>query len=107
MPQAAKNSDAAKDFIAFFSTPKYEGAIATDAGNLTAIKDGPAPTNLESVQTLLNNVPTRTVFDGVSGEYFAKVFDPAFGDLWLGKSTPAQFLSTLEGTQAQFWETQP
>lgn len=106
VPTAAKNAEAAKSFIAFFSSPKYQEGIATEANNLTALVDGPAPKNLEDVQSIVNESSLRLPFDGQGGTFFAKVFDPAFGDLWLGKTTADQFIETMTSGSADYWAAQ-
>ena len=106
VPSAANNPDAAKQFIAFFSSKEYAGKIATEAGNLTALKNGPAPTNLEGVQKDLDSTSTRIAFDGSNGQLFAKVFDSAFNDLWLGKSTPQEFIEASKKGQIDYWKSQ-
>jgi raffinose/stachyose/melibiose transport system substrate-binding protein len=106
VPTAAKHADAAKDFIAFFSSPKYQDKIATEANNLTALVDGTAPANLEAVQATVNDNELRIPFDGRGGEFFSKVFDPAFGDLWLGKTTAEEFIDTMTKGSAEFWNAE-
>ncbi|MGO4680733.1 ABC transporter substrate-binding protein [Microbacterium sp. 2MCAF23] len=106
VPTAAKNADAAKAFIAYFSSEKYEGKIATEASNLTALKDGQAPAELASVQEVLSKAAPRVTFDGEGGNYFSKVFDPAFGDLWLGKTTADQFVANGKAAHVQYWKAQ-
>lgn len=105
VPKAAKNPDAAKAFIAFFSSTDQQGKIAARASNLTALKDGPAPTSLESVATSLSGATARVPFDGEAGDVFAKAFDPAFGDLWLGKSDTDQFIAAAKAKQIDYWKS--
>jgi raffinose/stachyose/melibiose transport system substrate-binding protein len=106
IPKKAKNAGAAEKFIAFFLQKKELSGIATTAMNLTPRADVPAPAGLEDAQKSLAAPTVRLPYDGVAGDWSAKVFEQNFLDLWHGKTSAAQFVAKCKADQAAFWKTQ-
>ncbi|AJF68968.1 ABC transporter substrate-binding protein [Streptomyces vietnamensis] len=106
VPKKAEHAEPAEKFIAFFMQKKQMAGMATKALNLTPREDIPAPAGLEAAQKTLSASTVRLPFDGVAGEWPAKVFSQNFLDLWHGKTTAAQFVAKCKADQVSYWKTQ-
>jgi raffinose/stachyose/melibiose transport system substrate-binding protein len=106
VPKKAKNSTAAEKFIAFFLQKKEVAGMATTAQNLTPRTDIPAPAALADAQQSLGAPTVRLAFDGVAGDWPAKVLDENYLDLWHGRTTAAQFVAKCKADQVTYWKTQ-
>jgi raffinose/stachyose/melibiose transport system substrate-binding protein len=106
IPKKAKNASAAEKFIAYFLQKKTLSGISTDALNITPRADIPAPAELADTQKALNANPVRLTYAGLGGDWQDKVFNPAFLDLWHGKTTAEQLVAKVKSDQVSFWKTQ-
>ncbi|GAA1963547.1 ABC transporter substrate-binding protein [Kitasatospora viridis] len=106
IPKKAKHAAAAEKFIAFFLQKKELTGISTTALNITPRADISAPPGLEDAQSTLNGPTVRLPYDGVAGDWPAKVFNQNYLDLWHGKLTAAQFVAKCKADQVTYWQTQ-
>ncbi|MFI0924827.1 ABC transporter substrate-binding protein [Streptomyces sp. NPDC021012] len=106
IPKKAEHAEPAEKFIAFFMQKKQMAGMATTALNITPREDIPAPAGLEAAQKALSGDTVRLPFDGVAGEWPAKVFSQNYLDLWHGKTTAAQFVAKSRADQVSYWKTQ-
>ncbi|MFJ4189296.1 ABC transporter substrate-binding protein [Kitasatospora sp. NPDC089509] len=106
IPKRAKNAGAAEKFIAFFLQKKQVSGMATTALNLTPRTDVPAPAGLEDAQKSLSAPTVRLPYDGVAGDWSAKVFEQNFLDFWHGQTDAARFTAKCKADQVAYWKTQ-
>ncbi|MET4003242.1 MULTISPECIES: ABC transporter substrate-binding protein [Arthrobacter] len=103
VPKKAKNTDAAKQFIAYFANKDRMGQISSVANNLSARPDVEAPATLKDVATILAENPTRLPNDGVSGDITDKGFNASFEKLFLGKLTAEQYVKEAKSAMVAYW----
>ncbi|PRA80373.1 ABC transporter substrate-binding protein [Microbacterium sp. MYb66] len=94
---ASKNQDEVASFLAFAMQKKYIDRIATDADNIPARIDSPAPAALEAAQAAIIDADAVSLdFDGiamVAPEWWNDVFLPLDDKLIGGSITGAEFLA--------------
>lgn len=106
VPKKADGSDAAQQFAAHLLNSDYQQALATDA-KVLPIRDGidVAP-ELTTVQKALSEADELyQQNDGIAfSGYNEKLFWPASDRLFLGKTTPEQFIQEMKAGQIEYWE---
>lgn len=108
MPKKAKNAEAAGKFATFFLGKKYQDAWGTEAKGLPLREDAATSPELAGVQASIKDADTyRQALDGVAFTgYNEKVFNPNSDKLFLGKSTPQEFVEAMASEQADYWKSQ-
>ncbi|MGW0767171.1 ABC transporter substrate-binding protein [Streptomyces sp. NPDC002676] len=106
IPKRAEHAEPAEKFIAFFMQKKQMSGMATTALNITPREDIPAPAGLADAQKALSAATVRLPFDGVAGEWPAKVLYENYLDLWHGRTTAAKFVAKCKDDQVSYWKTQ-
>jgi ABC-type glycerol-3-phosphate transport system substrate-binding protein len=109
IPEGAKNSEGAKQFMAFISRIENANQLVEDTINIAARSDAEYPSLLAEVKPVLDNAARFHVsYDGVMQlypEWFANIFYPADNDLVFGKITPEVFIQTMKANTVKFWES--
>ncbi|WP_424215799.1 ABC transporter substrate-binding protein (plasmid) [Streptomyces sp. BI20] len=101
IPKKAAHPEAAERFAAWFLAKDRLKGIAERTGNTTPRQDIPAPAALADAAASVRNSGVRLPLDGLDPDYQAKVLEPAFTDLWLGKTTAPRFIDAMRtGTAA-------
>ncbi|MCD1570567.1 ABC transporter substrate-binding protein [Agromyces mediolanus] len=94
---SSKHQEEVADFLAFAMQKKYIDRIATDADNIPARADSPAPAALEAAQAAIIDAPAVSLdFDGiamVNPEWWNDVFLPLDDKLIGGSITGAEFIA--------------
>lgn len=103
VPTKAKNQDAAKEFIAYFSNKDRMSGISTDANNLAARPDVEAPAQLADVAQILADNDTRLPTDGASSDVIDKGFKAPFDNLFLGKISAEEYVAEAKSAIVAYW----
>jgi raffinose/stachyose/melibiose transport system substrate-binding protein len=105
----AKNAEAAKAFIAYFSNKDLARGIPAVADNLHPRAELPVPDDLKQLNTALTDSKKEKVIfmDSIDslyeGTYVKNVFYPLNNDLLKGKITAQQFVDQIGPKTAEFW----
>jgi len=85
---------------------KYQNALGTDAKVLPVRQDAPVDPAVASVKAAIDAAPaTHLQNDGVTFPgYTEKVFFPRDDELFLGKTTAAEFVAKMKEAQIQYWK---
>lgn len=107
----AKNAEAAKAFIAYFSNKDLARGIPAVADNLHPRAELPVPDDLKQLNTALTDPKKEKVIfmDSIDslyeGNYVKNVFYPLNNDLLKGKITAQQFIDQIGPKTADFWKS--
>ncbi|MBE1461214.1 ABC transporter substrate-binding protein [Kibdelosporangium phytohabitans] len=108
----AKNPEAAKAFIAYFTNKDLARGIPAVADNLHPRAELPVPDDLKQLNTAFTDSKKEKVvfmdsIDSlVGGTYVKNVFYPLNNDLLKGKITAQQFIDQIGPKTADFWKNQ-
>ncbi|MER5897406.1 ABC transporter substrate-binding protein [Streptomyces sp. NPDC001876] len=107
VPSKAKQSEAARKFVAFLYGKKQMQAYADEAQGIVAREDiKVAPAMADAAAALKENTPYNT-FDGVDmdfAEWWTKTFHPLHTKLVTGKISAQDFSDQLAAQSADFWK---
>lgn len=108
IPSAAKNKEAAKDFIRFCSSKKAADRLVEMSDNMSARTDAIYPDALADVKPYVDKATNfHKNYDGVMSdapEWWANVFYPADNDLIFGTTTPEQFIEQIKAESIKFYK---
>lgn len=106
VPKKASQPDAAQKFAAFFLSKTYQDAWGKDAKGIPLRADAATSPELAGVQASIK--AASSFHQGGDGEAFPayneKMFFPNDDALFLGKSTPQQFVDAMAKDQASYWK---
>lgn len=89
------------------STMKNANSMVNNTINMSPVLGSEYPELLSDVKPYLDNVGTfHKSYDGVQSdfpEWWANVFYPANNDLFIGKTTPEEFIETLKTKTAELY----
>ena len=107
VPRDAKNPEAAKDFLRFFSSKKAADAMVTITSSINARGDAIYPEPLQDAKPVIDSSTGYFQnYDGVMGglpEWWANVFYPADNALVFGTATPEQFIRQIKAESIRYW----
>lgn len=102
----AKHPKAAAKFLAFFLQKKYQERFSTEANNIPARADVPAPKSLIDVQKAIASAtefnPTYDQAPGAAPEWWDKVLLPLDDKLLSGKLSAEQFVARGKSQTADY-----
>ncbi|MCE7004138.1 ABC transporter substrate-binding protein [Kibdelosporangium philippinense] len=107
----AKNAEAAKAFIAYFSNKDLARGIPAVADNLHPRAELPVPDDLKQLnEALTNPAKEKVIFmDSIDslyeGTYVKNVFYPLNNELLKGKISAQQFVDQIGPKTADFWKS--
>ncbi len=109
IPEGARNSAGAKEFMKFISKEAYADQLAKDTVNIAARKNSYYPDLLLEVKPYLDSAASFHVsYDGVmqgQPEWFANVFYPLDNDLVFGNITPEEFIAKIKADTIAYWKS--
>ncbi|MFI1189805.1 ABC transporter substrate-binding protein [Streptomyces californicus] len=103
-----ENLEAAKKFLAFVQQKKYAERIGTEALNIPARSDVPAPENLVTLQKAINEATAvHKPYDGAPGlnAWWTDIFMPLDDKLLGGSLTAREFVAQGKKKSATFIES--
>lgn len=107
IPSAAKQKDAAKDFLRFCSSKKAADRLVEMSDNISACTDAIYPEALSDVKPYIDNAASfHKNYDGVMSdapEWWANVFYPIDNALVFGEITPEQFIEQIKAETVKFY----
>ncbi|MFI6316354.1 ABC transporter substrate-binding protein [Nonomuraea sp. NPDC050556] len=113
IPEAAKDKDGAKKFLAFLYGKQWMQQLSDTAKTLTPRTDVTPPALMADVTKLLATDPKVMPRLGdlernAPADYEAKVIDPVFGAFFksVGKQTAEDFVAKLAGESKKYWDQQ-